>query len=664
MPARRRGRVNRHAGVTRPTLLILALAGTFFDARAAVDLTTLSMEQLMDLRVVGASKYEQKQSEVAAAVSIISREEIRTFGWRTIDQALATLPGIYTTYDRQYVYLGARGFGLPGDFNTRILVTINGNRANDALYDAGPLARQMPLDLDLVERIEFVPGPGGAVYGQNAMLGVVNIVTRTGESLGGTELAAGLQQPQSLREGRASWGRRFDNGLDLLVSASGLRARGEDRHFDYGASGVSGVASGLDGARDRELFVRAGYGSWSFDLVQGDFRKDDPTGAYRSDPLVAGQYEGDRYLLSQLQYQGQALDGALDLHARLFAGQERYTSQLSYGAPFQFPSTGEWRGLELRSLYTGVASHKLMVGIEAQDNTKIEQRILDLSNPANDIVIAGAGSRIGTYMQDEWRLSAVLTATIGVRVDHDNGSGTRSSPRVGAIWHPLPTSSVKMLYGRAHRDPNAYERNYDDGFAQIANPALKGERIDTLELVADHRVGENLSLRASAYEWTMHDLVTLGVEPVSGIAQYQSGGAVKARGVELSADRTWSWGGRLRANVSMQQARQSDARRLLNSPRALARVNVWAPLSSWGVRLGYEWQYDGARRTLDGSDAGGYALSHLYLSTDQWVRGLSLGLGVRNVFDKRYAHPGADTNWQNTLEQDGRSVRLEARYRF
>ena len=91
--------------------------------------------------------------------------------------------------------------------------------------------------------------------------------------------------------------------------------------------------------------------------------------------------------------------------------------------------------------------------------------------------------------------------------------------------------------------PNAYERDYSDGFAQVANPALKGEHIDTLELVADHRARHDLNLRVSAYQWSMRDLVVLGIDPVSGLPQYQSGDRVKTKGLELSADKTWDWGG-------------------------------------------------------------------------------------------------------------------------
>ncbi|MDH4061750.1 MAG: TonB-dependent receptor plug domain-containing protein, partial [Aquincola sp.] len=207
----------------------MAVSGAFaVAAQAATDLTALSLEQLLEVTVVGASKYEQKQSEVAAAVSVITRGEIQAFGWRTLADALASLPGIHTTYDRQYIYLGTRGFGLPGDLTARVLITINGNRVNDPVYDGGPVGHDFPLDMALVERIEFIPGPGGAVYGQNAMFGVVNVITRNGYDLDGVELAAAAQHPQRLREGRASWGKRMDNGVDVVFSASGLHSRGED----------------------------------------------------------------------------------------------------------------------------------------------------------------------------------------------------------------------------------------------------------------------------------------------------------------------------------------------------------------------------------------------------------------------------------------------------
>jgi len=112
------------------------LAPPAIAAAQVVDVTQMSLEQLLDVTIIGASKYEQRQNAVAAAVSVITRNEIKAFGWRTISEVLASLPGIHTTYDRQYTYLGTRGFGLPGDFNTRLLLTVNGNRVNEVVYDS------------------------------------------------------------------------------------------------------------------------------------------------------------------------------------------------------------------------------------------------------------------------------------------------------------------------------------------------------------------------------------------------------------------------------------------------------------------------------------------------------------------------------------------------
>jgi outer membrane receptor protein involved in Fe transport len=627
-------------------------------------LTTLSLEQLLEVTIVGASKYEQKQSEVAAAVSVITRQEMKAFGWRTLGDALASLPGVHTTYDRQYLYLGTRGFGLPGDLNTRVLVTVNGNRINDPTFDQGQVGRDFQIDMDLVERIEFIPGPGGAVYGQNAMFGVVNVVTRGAASLDGAELALAYQSPQSLRAGRASWGKVLDNGIRAVVSVGGVQARGEDRFFEFGKSGLSGVAAGLDGERVRELFTHVSSGAWSFDLVHGYRRKDDPTGGFLSDPLVPGQFQADRTTTAQLQYQDSFSAGTLDMVARLFMGRQRFTSVQSYTTPFGNPAASDWRGAEVRLLSKATADHKTMVGMELQDNFRTDQAVYDIAHPANNIFIPGSGYRVGLYAQDEWRMADSLSATLGLRFDRNSFTGNKLSPRAALIWSPSPATTLKALYGRAHRAPNVFERDHGDGISQAANLQLKGESIDTLELVADHRVGGDLTLRGSLYQWKMQNIVTLGMDPVTGLSQYQSGDVVTARGVEMSGDKTWGWGARLRGSLSFQNVAQAGGPALPNVPKLLGKVNLSAPLPFMGWRAGYEFRYDGKRLSLDGTRLGGYAVSNLHLSTDALARGLELSLGIRNLFDKRYAHPAADTNWQNALEQDGRSVQAKMTYRF
>jgi iron complex outermembrane receptor protein len=539
LPTRRAGRT----GGARMALALLLAASVAAAAppeatahphdlnlEALID-TPLSHDSKYDRTQRSAAKYEQKQNEVAAASIVITRDEIRAFGWRTLAQALASLPGIHTTYDRQYTYLGARGFGLPGDYNTRVLLAINGNRVNDSLYDAAMIGREFPLDMDLVERIEFIAGPGGAVYGQNAMFGVVNVITRSGALVDGGEVAASWQSPQSTREGRLSWGKVLDNGTDVLLSASGLRARGEDPFMDFpgagpGGSDLSGVAHGQDGERDREFFARIGHGAWGLDFVYGDRRKDDPTSQYLSDPLVPGQYQRDRFLLTQLQFQDSFAGGSLDVLGRLFLGQEHWSGLYLYGgAPFYFDGIGKWYGAELRLLYRGIARHTLMLGVETQDNDRLVQKNNDLTVPGVEVEVTGSGWRAGIYAQDEWRLSDTWSTVLGLRVDRNDVTGTQLSPRAALIWHATPVTTLKALYGRAHRAPNAAEATYDDGQTLVSNPSLGGERIDSLELVVDHRLANDVNVRGSLYRWNLQDLITQ-VDIGGGLSQYQSGGSV------------------------------------------------------------------------------------------------------------------------------------------
>lgn len=625
------------------------------------------LEGLLNTTVVGASKYEQPVQEVAAAVSVLTRDEIKTFGWRTLAEALASLPGFHLTQDRQYTYLGARGFGLPGDFNTRLLLAVNGNRQNDSVYDAATVGRDFPIDLELIERIEFISGPGGAVYGQNAMFGVINVVTRTGAGVDGGELVLAGQTPQQAREGRLTWGRVLDNGLDFLVSASGHRSRGEDWFLDFpgagpGGADVSGIAQGMDGERDREFFARLGRGAWSFELAYGDQRNDDPTAAYGSDPLTPGQYEKNEALLAQLRYEGSFDADRLHLLGRLFYSDQRYFGRFIYaGDVSDSTGVGVWHGLELRLLSTALENHILMLGLEAQSNTRIEQTTDYISTPGLDSRIAGSGRRIGLYAQDEWRLAQDWSATLGLRADRAQGDDVAWSPRAALIWRALPETTLKALYGQAQRAPNAYERDYFDGVSLLANPGLEGERIRTLELVAEQRWGRQLQLRGSLYRWKMEDIITL-VAVGSEISQYQSGADIRAEGLELAGEKTWEGGGRLRGSLSRQAVEDASGAPVINSPRHIAKLNYSTALGP--LRLGYELQYNAARETLGGSRVAGHALSNLHVRADRVLKGLDLSLGVYNLFDRRTLHPAADTNWQTALEQDGRAWRMRMEYRF
>ncbi len=120
------------------------------------------------LVVVSAAKYRQMLDEAPASITILTAREIKGYGWRTLADLFRSVRGFYVSDDRNYSYLGVRGFLRPGDYNSRVLVLLNGHTLNDDIWQTFLLGRESGIDLDLIDRIEIVRGPGSALYGTSA----------------------------------------------------------------------------------------------------------------------------------------------------------------------------------------------------------------------------------------------------------------------------------------------------------------------------------------------------------------------------------------------------------------------------------------------------------------------------------------------------------------
>jgi outer membrane receptor protein involved in Fe transport len=180
------------------------------------DLTRLSIEELLDVEVYSASKFVQKITEAPSAVTIITAADIKTYGYRTLADVLRSVRGMDVSYDRTYSYLGVRGSGRAGDYNSRVLLLLDGFRLNDPVYDQASIGTEGVVDVDLIERIEIVRGPGSSIYGSNAVLGVINIITKRGRDLDGLEVSGELASFGTDKE-RVSYGKRHENGAELLL---------------------------------------------------------------------------------------------------------------------------------------------------------------------------------------------------------------------------------------------------------------------------------------------------------------------------------------------------------------------------------------------------------------------------------------------------------------
>jgi len=230
------------------------------------DLGDASLETLMNVEVYSASKHLQSVREAPSFVSIVTAEDIRNYGYRTLADILQSLPGFYVSDDHQYSNLGIRGFTRTSDYNTPFLLLVDGHRANDAIFENSPISRELPLDVDLIERVEVIRGPSSSLYGANAVFGVINIITRRGRDVG-TEISV-EGGSFGTGKGRVSYGHTFQR-WEVLLSGSFYGSAGETFYFpEFDTPQTNnGIARGLDDESANDFLVKVSHGHFTFEGV-------------------------------------------------------------------------------------------------------------------------------------------------------------------------------------------------------------------------------------------------------------------------------------------------------------------------------------------------------------------------------------------------------------
>ncbi len=666
-----------HAGWFRACRILLAglalalMAGRAAAAEAPVDYTELSLSDLMQTDVVyGASKFEQKAKDAPSAVTIVTAAEIKGFGYRTLAEVLASVRGFYTTYDRNYEYLGSRGFGRPGDFNSRVLVLIDGVRLNENIYDATTPGLAFPLDLDLVQRVEIIRGPSSSLYGTSAVFAIVNIITKSAHEYEGVQLTGRVGSFGALG-GQVAAGRYDEDGISVLFSASGSRIDGQDHYYAEfdDPSTNNGLAVGCDETTTLRLFGRIDRGPLHLEALYSDPTKHVPTapwGTIFNDSrtktvdavgYLAGWYEGDlgesTQLLTRVTYGGADYRGAW---------------AMDYAEPGDPPSPvlnkdngiGRWLDGEFQVSQRLGGGHVLAVGGEYRFNLKQDQAVWD-DDPYWLYTDQQHDSRIGAvYLLGDLRLSEAVRLNLGVRQDHYSTFGTSTSPRLALVAEPRAGSVTKLLYGSAFRAPNVYELYYDDGeVLQKANPDLEPETIETIELVLEQELGNHSHGSLSLFRYENSDLIDQVVDPADGLLVFRNNSAVETLGVEAEFRRQVGTHWTAVASYSYHEARYADGDSLLtNSPQHMAKGKLLRELFGPATTGGLELLYFGSRETLQGGQTAGFLLTNLTFVHAPLNARYELSLGLRNLFDVEIWHPGGLELVQDAIRQDGRNIRF------
>jgi iron complex outermembrane receptor protein len=617
--------------------------------------------------VVAATHRSQTVSRAPAVAHVITSQDIERYGYRTLGEALESVPGILVSTDRNYSYMNFRGIARPGDYNSRILVLVDGHRYNENVYGGVYPGADFGVDLRAVDHIEVIKGPGSALYGDSAFLGVVNVVTRS---------AAGAPSVLLASEGGSFGTSRHFADLSVPVAGGGVYAASSYRYshgqaFHYPE--VSPVAGGLSADSDREEnytgYVKVVSGGWKVHANGNNRSKRIPTGAFGIPLNDPASETFDSRDFAEAQYE-HAWGDAVSLTGRAYHDWYVYTADYAYEDPSTTPPTrsinkdlahGRWYGEEVR-LRLG-DRNAFTLGQDFEKNLEGRQKNYYEGTPAQ-LDVDQRLHRWSLFAQQEWEVHPALSLTAGARYDAYQTFGRTVSPRGAVVFRPAPHSTVKALYGGAFRAPTPYERLYQTS-SYKTNTDLQPEKARTAELQWEQRLP---SLRGSASVSVFHSrlkgLITEEIDPADGMFVFRNRQSIVSRGLEASLRGAWSGGWSGFAGYFLQESQEGGENHLSNSPRHSGTAGLTRAFAPWNASLSARVLLVGARRSFQGTGISGAVVPSVIASAEPWSRGPRLFAAVYNVTDARYETSGSPEHVQTGIRQDGRHYLVGVEQRF
>jgi len=635
-----------------------------------VDYTQFTLDDLMEMSVVsGASKYMQKTSEAPSSISIITAEEIRTYGWRNLSEALSSLRGFYDTYDRNYTYMGVRGIGYPGDLSSRLLVLVDGVRTNDTAIGGTLMGRGFPVDLDLIARIEVIRGPVSSLYGTNALVGVVNIVTKEGYQLNGSELKAGLTSYGG-RESRFTYGHETQSGVDMLFSATKGVSEGQDFYYDIFDDPSTNNGWSRDSDREEwdQLFAKVIYEGFTFEGTYVWRSKLNPTGG------IGMMFNDNRAKTVDIQTAFAAtykhvlpydVNMAWRVYYQDFTSEIRYPYDFDYagndypeGVIYETDSYGERLTSELDLSKVLPGGHVLAAGCEYQKSFRNDTYVFDVEPYYDWYTLELEPVNYSAYVLGDVRVMEGVILNLGFRHDYYRSFGGSTNPRYALVTEFIPGTVLKAAYGKAFRAPLGYELTEDDVEEKLGE--LVPNEIETFEIIWEQNLPWDLNSTVSVYDWDYRDIAT-GVEPEYIDDYYLEHESIRSKGVEFELAGELPFGIRGRCSYSYNDAEEphSDLERgEPKGPKYMTKANFLVPFNKDETRVGFEIRHSSERLTVHQKWTNYYTWLNLTVLDTSLLGGPEIKASVYNVFDAEYSHPGTWGEDQQFLWQDGRSYRL------
>jgi len=508
---------------------------------ALPDLTKASLEDLMNIQVTSVSKKEQRLSSAGAAVFVITEEDIRRSGATNIPDLLRMVPGVEVArIDANSWAISIRGFNTR--YSNKVLVLIDGRSVYSPSF-SGVYWDQQAVPLEDIERVEVIRGPGAAVWGANAVNGVINIITKSSKATEGGLLRSTV-----------------DNASGLLRYGGTAGSGGSYRVFGQYSRIADGAlvneAQGADGWRRLNGGFRTDWDLTARDslTVEGNafsnsegqtrwlgFSNLLPLEDAFSDTITARG--GD--LLGRWNH---TLRGGSDMSLQIYADAYR---RVDLGAP----ETHQALDLDFQHHVTWGSRNDIVWGLGYRTtHSGLSSTDVSFTPPRR------TDNLYSTFVQDEIRITDALRFTVGSKIEHNAYTGFEYQPMLGLTWALSSRQSIWSSASMAIRQPSLLDTSIDALIGDIplagglverlvlrGNPSVKAEQLRDYEAgyraQLTKRVSLDIAFFASFYRRleTVEEPTTLPLPDQSGVLLVPLTFDNKARAKNLGTELSGTW---------------------------------------------------------------------------------------------------------------------------
>lgn len=562
--------------------IILAFSFTFgiSNAQEADRIFNMSLEELLNIKITTAAKFEQKKWEAPSTISVITDEDIKTYGYKSIWDALKTVVGSIPSDNGNYESIGFRALLEPAKYNSRILWLVDGHTLNESYFQWFLPGIKSGIDISTIKRIEIIRGPGSVLYGSNAFIGIVNIITKDGKDINGINVSASaggvltsaggfkINKPRKLFNdisGRISFGKKLSEDEMIMLSAARTENLGQLMYVPFFAATQKGeLTQYID--YEKATFLMAKFTKGEFSLF-GQYTNSDngrPLADYGSDPGSLN----NKTLMSRYSFEAKydhPFDENVRFMSRIFADRTKYEGNWSYDNSANLdvqtvPST--FWGFESNVSWK-LADQFVLCGLEFQQHKTSQTE----SYPSENNYYAYDEykfSNIAFYVQDIINIVEGLNLNVGFRYEYNQNYHGILIGRGALVYSAAPGTILKLQYGDAFMNPLLHDYYYHSSVLNMRNyeiTNLSRERQRTLEIVWDNQYNKfqsELSLFYTRYDNFIN---------VTNLDYYANTAGIISYGLELSLNYILSNSLSGYANSTLLRAKDDETNsRVMNSP--------------------------------------------------------------------------------------------------